>query len=283
MKWGRTVFGFFVVVLAAAAAYVWLQNRHFEATIDALRSEAVGNAVPVGGTPILPDVVRNYAIRAGGVVGGPSHVHLQHRALLTTDRTRPPINIQADQWLASYRPNLVWSGRGNMFGVPVTVVDSFVNGSGLLEARLAGALPMAEGRGPAFDRGELQRYLSELPVHPDAILNNAMLSWRQVSDGVVEVSGPSNAGPAGVTFLFDKAGDIVGLEASERPMSVGGTTVPTPWQGSFSKYRQFGRYRLPSYGEVGWALPDGLFTYWRGEVTMYEAIPSSADLPPDGE
>jgi hypothetical protein len=140
-------------------------------------------------------------------------------------------------------------------------------------------LPVAEGRGPAFDKGELQRYLSELPVHPDAILNNAMLAWRQLGEGAVEVSGRSGAGSASVTFLFDKAGDIVGLEASDRPMSVGKTTVPTPWKGSFSKYKQFGRYRLPSHGEVGWALPDGLFTYWRGDVTMYETLPSSADVP----
>ena len=273
------MFVFFVVVLGAATAYVWLQNRQFEARIDALRGEAVGTADPALGTTVLPDIVRDYAIRAGGMVGGPSHVHLQHRAMLTTDRARPPISIEADQWLASYQPNLVWRGRGSMFGVPVTVVDSFVNGSGLLEARLAGVLPVAGGNGPAFDKGELQRYLSELPVHPDAILNNAMLSWRQVSDDVVEVSGPSSSGSASVKFFFDGAGDIVGLEASDRPMTVGKATVPTIWRGSFSRYKQFGRYRLPSYGEVGWVLPEGLFTYWRGEVTTYEALPSATDKP----
>jgi len=274
------MFVFFVVVLGAATAYVWLQNRQFEARIDALLGEAVGSAEPALGTTVLPDIVRDYAIRAGGMVGGPSHVHLQHRAMLTTDRARPPINIEADQWLASYQPNLVWRGRGSMFGVPVTVVDSFVNGAGFLEARLAGAFRAAGGSGPAFDKGELQRYLSELPVHPDAILNNTTLSWRQVSDDIVEVSGPSNAGSASVKFFFDEAGDIVGLEAADRPMSVGKITVPTPWKGTFSRYKQFGRYRIPSHGEVGWVLPEGLSTYWRGEVTTYEALSTAANERP---
>jgi hypothetical protein len=85
-----------------------------------------------------------------------------------------------------------------MFGLPVTVVDSFVAGDGFLQARIAGTLPVATGTGPAFDKGELQRYLSELPVHPDAILNNGQLSWRQLSENTVEATGSSNSGTASV-------------------------------------------------------------------------------------
>lgn len=278
MKQGRAMLVVLVVVVATAGAYVWVQNRAFETTIIGLRDEVLAPGDPAAGMVYLPEIVRAYAIRAGGSLGGPRSLHIRHRAMLTIDRARPAMRIEADQWLGSYRPNLVWRGTGAMFGMPVTVVDSFVKGSGLLEARLAGTLPVAAGTGPEFDKGELQRYLSELPVHPDAILNNAELSWRQMSDDAVEVTGPSNSGPASVTFFFDEAGDITGMEAADRPMSVGKTTVATRWKGSFGRYKQYGRYRIPSYGEVGWVLPDGLFTYWRGEVISYEA--ATADLRP---
>ena len=269
-----------IIGLAGVTAYVWLENRNFETLIADLRERVIAATDPATAEITLPDIVRDYAMRAGGSIGGPTFVHLRHRATLVTDQRRPPMDIDADQWLATRRADLVWVGRGTMFGVPVSVVDSVVDGSGLLEARLAGVLPVAKGLGTDFDKGELQRYLSELPVHPDAILNNTQLRWGQIEDGAVEVSGTSRTGPAGVRLFFDASGDIVGLEAADRPMTVGSIAVPTIWRGSFSRYQQFGRYRIPSYGEVSWMLPEGLFTYWKGEIVAYE--PNVADLGQSG-
>lgn len=258
------------VGLAALVTYVWFESRTFEALITGLR-ERVLTPVELEAAAIkLPDIVRAYAVRAGGRIGGPTSVHLRHRAALVADQRRPPVAIDADQWLATRQSDLVWVGRGSMSGVPVSVIDSVVDGSGLLEVRLAGVLPVAKGIGADFDKGELQRYLSELPFHPDAILNNTQLTWRQIEADVVEVTGKSRTGPASVRLYFDALGDIVGLEAADRPMTVDNTTVPTLWKGSFSRYRQFGHYRIPSYGEVSWVLSDGPFSYWKGEVVAYE-------------
>jgi hypothetical protein len=105
-------------------------------------------------------------------------------------------------------------------------------------------------------------------VHPDAILNNGSLQWRQIDDSTVEVSARSSTGTASARFIFDAAGDIVAMVA-DRPMSADGTTVPTEWRGSYSDYREIGGYRIPMHGEVGWQLADGLFTYWRGDVVAY--------------
>lgn len=273
MKWGRAMMVLLIVGLVGVAAYVWFESQSFETMIVGLRDQVIAANVPAEAEIDLPDIVRAYATRAGGSVGGPSFVHLRHRATLITDQRRPPMDVDADQWLATYRTDLVWVGRGSMFGLPVAVIDSFVGGSGLLEARLSGTLTVAKGVGADFDKGELQRYLSELPVHPDAILNNPRLSWRQIEDDVVEVSGTSRTGSASVRLYFDGSGDIIGLEAADRPMTMGKTVVPTMWKGSFSKYKQFGRYRIPSYGEVSWILPEGPFTYWKGEIVAYNPGP----------
>lgn len=40
----------------------------------------------------------------------------------------------------------------------------------------------------------------------------------------------------------------------------------------YANYTEFGGYRIPAYGEVGWLLPDGLFTYWHGTITAYEPV-----------
>jgi hypothetical protein len=46
----------------------------------------------------------------------------------------------------------------------------------------------------------------------------------------------------------------------------------TPWIGHFAEYERVRGMMVPRAGEVGWELPDGRFTYWRGHVgtAVYE-------------
>lgn len=255
------------------AGYVWWQTSQFEAGITSAVAAVREASAPAADLPALPPIVSAFALRNGGVVGHSGATHLKHRAKLTIDRTREPIDIAAEQWLSPVEPAMAWVGHGSMAGLPVTVIDSVTGGRGRLEARLLGTITVAGGSGADFDKGELQRYLSELPVHPNAILNNAALSWRQIDATTVEVTARSATGPASATFSFDAAGDITGMVADDRPMSVGTGTVPTAWIGSYSDYREMGGYRIPAHGEVGWQLEDGIFTYWRGDIVAYETTP----------
>ncbi|SFZ84546.1 hypothetical protein SAMN02983003_2076 [Devosia enhydra] len=220
--------------------------------------------------PVLPDIVRSYAVKAGGREGASTVFHARHRATLQTAKGARPIDIEADQWTGILVPGIVWTARGRMSGLPVSVFDAFVEGHGELSARVLGAFQVAGGSGADYDKGELMRYLSELPVYPDAILNLRGVDWRQIDDATVSVTARSATGEATVRFYFDPSGDIVRMEADDRPMETRGTTVHIPWHGVYSRYAQFGRHRIPSYGEVGWVLPDGLFVYWRGEVISYD-------------
>lgn len=270
----KVILGIAVLVggsLAALLVYILVSGRNFADRVEHLREAMIASqqmSGPARGD--IPQIMRRYALRAGGTTDGPCVFHARHKATLATTKGRPPLLIDADQWTGTRIPGLVWLARGSMMGLPVTAVDSYVDGEGMLEARVLSAFRVAGGTGPEFAKGELMRYLSELPVYPDAILNARGLSWRQIDDTTVEVSAPSAGGAAVLRFLFDGNGDIVAMQADDRPMMVGDETVPTPWHGIYGAYKQFGRYRIPSYGEVGWVLADGLFTYWKGEVVAYE-------------
>ncbi|MBN9309747.1 DUF6544 family protein [Devosia sp.] len=274
MRMGQVIGLCVLAALALAGAYALWSGAEFEGRIAALRARLEAGPA-ASATPDLPAIVRTYAERAGGRSGGPAVIHLTHSARLATAVGQPPSDIAADQWASTAMPGIVWRGHGSMLGIPLVVLDSYVDGHGLLEARIGGAIRAAYGAGGPFDKGELQRYLSELPLLPDAILNNSALRWRQVDATSVEVTANTPDGPASARFSFDAAGDIVGIVADDRPMTVGNSTRPTRWVGTYAGYRQFGRYRVPSHGEVGWQLPEGLFTYWRGEVTSYEPWPRS--------
>jgi hypothetical protein len=268
------IFGVVVALLLAAGVFIWVSSVAFSARVGELRRQmASSQRTPVLATNSLPDVVRSYAVRAGGTIGAPAVFYARQEATLAIDPHKPPIDIDAEQWTGTVAPGIVWVANGSMNALPVTVFDAFVGGRGELSARLLGAFPVAGGIGTDYDKGELQRYLSELPVYPDAILNNAGLTWRQIDDRTVEVSAKSQTGTAALRFYFDENGDIVRSVADDRPMTRSdGTSVATPWHGTFGEYQTFGRYRIPSYGEVGWLLEDGLFVYWRGRVVSYEPL-----------
>lgn len=261
-------------IVLLAAGYLWIGRMAFDARVDGLRQALVASQeddAPAT-APELPEIVRAYAIRAGGQEGAAKIIHARHNATLATAPDAAPMAIIAEQWTGTAIPGIVWRAEGQMNGLPVTVFDAYVDGRGELSAMLLGAVRVAGGTGPDYDKGELMRYLSELPVYPDAILNNATLTWVQVDTHTVEVTANSLSGPAAVRFIFDDAGDIVAMESDDRPMTAAnGSMVPTPWHGLYGRYTQFGAYRIPAYGEVGWVLPGGLFTYWHGTVVAYDA------------
>ncbi len=281
MNWLIVLIVVLAIALVGVVTFIWISGVFCAARVKELKEHLVASQQNAGpATTALPELVRAYAVRAGGRVGALPVFHARHKAMLTTSEGSASIALEAEQWTGILTPGIVWTATGSMAGLPVGVFDSYVDGRGELSARVLGTFRVAGGTGPEYDKGELMRYLSELPVYPDAILNARGLTWRQLDDRTVEVSADSLGGKASIRFIFDTGGDIVRMEADDRPMvRENGRTVPTPWHGTYGDYRPFGTYRVPAFGEVGWVLPDGLFTYWSGSLMTYgpmEAIPGRA-------
>jgi hypothetical protein len=161
------------------------------------------------------------------------------------------------EWRAAFGPNRL---------VRLSVVDGFSEGVGWLTARVWGLIPVVRSAGPEVDRGEAMRYLAELPWVPHAIRSNPELSWRGLEDGSAEVSTLVGGRAASIQLSFDEAGLIRGA-AGIRPRLAGTTAIETPFAGRFGDYVELGGIRIPGSGEVSWELPEGPFTFWRGEVT----------------
>ncbi|HSD23890.1 MAG TPA: DUF6544 family protein [Solirubrobacterales bacterium] len=164
------------------------------------------------------------------------------------------------EWRASFGPNRL---------VRLIVVDRYRKGEGSLAARVWGLIPVTRSSGPETDRAEATRYLAELPWVPHAIASNPELSWRQLEDGSVEVSTEAGGRLASVVLALDDSG-LISTVSGMRPRLAGKTAIETPFSGSFGDYVELGGVRAPGGAEVSWELPEGRFTYWRGEVTSLE-------------
>lgn len=267
------IFGLLALALVAIVVPLVLSNQ-FVAKIEARRKILI--AAQTSAPPdqnSIPEIMRAFALRNGATLGGPTTVLAHQRAEMSTARDQPFFAIEATQLSGTRDPGFVWEATATMaLVVPVRVVDAHAGGKGWLEVRIGGAIPVANATGPDSDKGEMMRFLSELAWNPDAILNAAALKWRQIDERTVEVSIETAGGTAAVRHLFDANGDIVGIEADDRPYLVDGKTVPVRWVGRFRDYAAFGPYRLPSYGEVAWELPEGEFVYFRGTITSFAAV-----------
>ena len=99
-----------------------------------------------------------------------------------------PLRFEAVEEFDTATVAFAWRARFPLFGpVSLRVTDSYQPPNGLLEVRLLG-LPVRRERGAAVARGEVFRYLAELPWAPHAIVANRSLHWRELDPRTCEVS-----------------------------------------------------------------------------------------------
>lgn len=213
----------------------------------------------------IPERIREYFERAvADPPPEPRGTLLEQRGEMRLAPEKPWMPFTGEQSMEADRVGFVWHARVRMAPLVTCVVDdAYEDGHGRLDAKVLGVVPVARARGVDVDRGEAQRYLAELAWCPMALVHNPQLRYRQISDDVVRVwAGDMETY---VDLSFDAEGEVTAAKTETRVR--GDTGETQTWEGRFSDYRDFGDLRAPSHGEVGWRTPDGLYLYWRGEVT----------------
>ncbi|MCB9746508.1 MAG: hypothetical protein H6740_28290 [Alphaproteobacteria bacterium] len=171
-----------------------------------------------------------------------------------------------EQWLAVGEVGFCWHARLRVAPLITAVVeDAFEGGHGRLDVKLWGALHFMHDDGSEMDRGEAERYLAELPWNPGAFRRNPHLQFDAWGERTVRVF--HGDAETWVDLRFDELGDISGVYTETRVYADHG---PTPWEGHYRDYGELGGVRVPRHGEVSWLVPEGDFTYWRGQIEGLE-------------
>lgn len=231
----------------------------------------------------LPAAVHGLALRLGADQEAQrSSVHLTQ-----SGRMKPPgaaswMSFRATQTISTTECAFDWRARGGPFGV-VSARDALADGEGRFDVMALGIVPISRvEHSAALVRGELMRYLAELPWAPDAILLNAGLRWRVDGPDTIAVSAGDGETGAEVTLSLDGEGRVLQAFAPDRPRSATAPTLPTPWRARFSDYRRHDGMWLPFAGEVAWEIDGALATYWQGRIESWEARSALADRTRDG-
>lgn len=254
------------------AAMQLLASRGFRARMLSFGAKLRAAPPVTDVSATLPPLVRDFALRSGAEPGsGLRTASFTQSGTFRMKRGGAMAPLSAWQVVSLGAPGFTWDGRieGGTLR-QVRVLDAFVDGAGMLEARLLGSLRLARSEGAEATLGEAYRYLAELPWVPDAILGNPSVLWRMVGPRRAEAAMETAAGRAVVAFDFDDAGDIVQMTASGRPsQDEKGQFVNRDWRGRFSDYAQIGPRRVPGAGEVGYVHPDGYEMYFRARIADY--------------
>jgi hypothetical protein len=232
----------------------------------------------------LPDAVRALALRLGADpdrVAGPVSLSQRGRMKLSLASARW-LPFTAQQSIEVIACVFDWDARFLPFGY-LAVIDALEAGRGRLEVTALGLIPLVRAKPtPALLRGEMLRYLAELPYAPDAMLHNRDLDWRETGAGQLVVGTGTGDLRCEVTLTLGEDGRVASIYAADRPRSATPPILPTPWHGRFSDYRQVQGRWLPFYGEVAWQIDGQQIPYWRGTLTawaMPELAPQSEQGP----
>jgi hypothetical protein len=281
-----------VLVAAALLALVWALGAwgsyRWSAATQALEQRLAGTFQPVQPGRVdlsrelegLPPTVQRF-FRAALTDGQPmvASARMAHRGSFNLAADGP------DQWkpfrsrqvVSMRRPGFVWDGEVDMvIGVSAHVHDAYVGGEGILVPAVMGLFKLTEMRGSAPEiggvaHGEFLRWLAESAWYPTVLLPSQGVRWDAVDDQAARATVSDGEITGTLLFRFDPASGLVAsVRAEARGRVTGGRVELTPWEGQWSGYAQQGPMRVPMQGQVAWVTPQGLKTYWRGEVVTLD-------------
>lgn len=166
-------------------------------------------------------------------------------------------------------PGFVWDAAIRMGPLmTVRVRDSYLQGVGSMQGKLAALIPVVNARGSAeLASGALHRYLAESVWLPTALLPGGGVTWEPVDDKTARATLTDSGVSVSLDFRFNEKGEIVRVYTPARYRDVDGQGVPTTWEGHFRSYDRVDGVMVPREGEVAWILPEGRLTYWRGSLS----------------
>lgn len=232
----------------------------------------------------LPQMVSDLALRLGADSNCPFDTvgFSQTGSMRISLKSRLWLPFTARQTMSVRSCAFAWNARFRPLGY-MTVTDALEDGIGRLDVTALGMIPVASSKSSAaLTRGELIRYLAELPLAPDAMLHNRDLAWREIDASTIAVTAGSGDNNCEVIVGLGTDQRIISAFCADRAASATPPFAPMPWRGAFSDYRQENGRWIPSAAQVGWVIDGKEDIYWKGMIRDWKPLSTASARWPDG-
>ena len=192
-------------------------------------------------------------------------LRLRHTGQFKADLKKDWMAIEGQQYITADPPGFIWEGTTRQF----VARDEYVAGHGRLAVRLLGAVLIAGGTGPAYDQGELLRWLFESTWLPTALLPGSRVSWTALDDHSAHLTFTHQGQSLTCLARFNERNELAECEAL-RAMDA---TTQRPWVGCFQHYEERHGVLVPTVGEVSWVIEGQRQSYARFVVQEFEYEP----------
>ncbi|MFZ1729348.1 MAG: DUF6544 family protein [Bacteroidota bacterium] len=272
------MFILFVVVflLAAAAAYLYVQHQSFNSVIWAEVREMAGDPPQsleaVVDAASLPAPMQRYIAYSNPDGRAPAtFARMQHSGTFRRSADEAWLQIRGEQYYETSEPAFVWAATmktGRLLWVRGR--DKYIGGKGHMLIRLLSAFPIVDASGPEMDQSTLLRYISEMPWFPTAFLTVPGITYTAVDDNTVELKVVHGESTVSGRFTIDAEGAITEFHTEDRYREMDGQMLRLPWYCVYNKYEEKGGLRIPVTGKVAWQMPKGDLTYARFFIERME-------------
>jgi hypothetical protein len=151
------------------------------------------------------------------------------------------------------------------FGVvPVLGRDTYADGKGRMLIRLLDLITVGDGKGEAYDIGELVTYLDDGIMIAPAMLLVPEVHWSEVDESSFDVTLTDHGRAVSARVFLDERGAPTNFETTDRfysdpkdPAKVTRCKWTTPIEG----WQEIGGRHLPTRGQAVWHPPEGELAY----------------------
>jgi len=191
-----------------------------------------------------------------------SYVRITHDGQFKSGAGKDWVNISGEQYATTEKPGFIWKGKTSIF----TARDMYIADKGRLIVSLFSLINIVDGKGEAYNQGELLRWLGESVLYPTNLLPGERLHWSSIDARTAKFTFRYSECDLFYIVTFNDIGEITQLETKRY---MGNKNLET-WIIKLADYKELNDVLVPTTFEVLWRLKDGDLSYAKFNIKKIE-------------
>ncbi|ATW27479.1 DUF6544 family protein [Candidatus Formimonas warabiya] len=211
----------------------------------------------------LPEPVRKYLAYVG-VIGKEKvfNARIAAHGEMRMDAKRNWFQVKTQQYNFFDPAARLFYIRGNMSGIPMVGLDSYVRGKGNMLIKVASLFTVADAKGKEMDSGARVTLFNDMCLLAPATLIDPRIHWETVDASTVKATFEDQGDAVSALLYFNDQGALINFVTDDRYYSpMGKSYQRVRWSTPVKDYQEMNGVKVPTYGEGIWHFAEGDFCY----------------------